>query len=89
MKHSSYRASTTAAAWPKGIQVRQRAAGRAVVSGRSRTIFSGPAVRNYEHPDPACPLKIVRDRPLTTALPAALCLTWMPFGQAAAVVLAR
>ena len=23
-----------------------------------------PAVRNYEHPDPACPLRLVRDQPL-------------------------
>jgi 3-oxoacyl-[acyl-carrier-protein] synthase II len=45
-----------------------------------------PAVRNYEHPDPACPLRIIREQPLVVSLADALCLTWMPFGQAAAVV---
>jgi 3-oxoacyl-[acyl-carrier-protein] synthase II len=46
-----------------------------------------PAVRNYEHPDPACPLRIIRDQPLAISRADALCLAWMPFGQAAAVVL--
>jgi 3-oxoacyl-[acyl-carrier-protein] synthase II len=46
-----------------------------------------PAVRNYEHPDPACPLRVVRDQPLESRLSDALCLTWMPSGQAAAAVL--
>jgi 3-oxoacyl-[acyl-carrier-protein] synthase II len=45
-----------------------------------------PAVRNYEHPDPACPLRLVRDQPLATSRADALCLTWMPRGQAAATV---
>ena len=48
-----------------------------------------PAVRNYEHPDPACPLRVIRDQPLVHSLADALCLTWMPFGQAAAVVVGR
>ena len=48
-----------------------------------------PAVRNYSQPDPACPLEVVRDRPMAVAAPDALCITWMPFGQAAAVVIGR
>jgi 3-oxoacyl-[acyl-carrier-protein] synthase II len=48
-----------------------------------------PAVRNYEQADPACPIQVIRDQPLATSLSDALCLTWMPFGQSAAVVLGR
>ena len=48
-----------------------------------------PAVRNYEHTDPACPLRVIRDQPLVTSRADALCLTWMPFGQAAAVVVGQ
>jgi 3-oxoacyl-[acyl-carrier-protein] synthase II len=46
-----------------------------------------PAVRNYEQPDPACPIRVIRDQPLAISRPDTLCLTWMPFGQAAAIVL--
>ncbi|MGO9115202.1 MAG: beta-ketoacyl-[acyl-carrier-protein] synthase family protein [Thermoguttaceae bacterium] len=48
-----------------------------------------PAVRNYEYPDPACPIRVVHDQPLASSLTDALCLTWMPFGQAAAVVVGK
>jgi len=48
-----------------------------------------PAVRNYEHCDPACPVQVIRDQPLVSSLTDALCLTWMPFGQSAAVVVAK
>ena len=48
-----------------------------------------PAIRNYQHPDPACPLQVVRDQPLVISRGDALCLTWMPLGQAAAVVVGR
>ncbi|MGA2254827.1 MAG: beta-ketoacyl synthase N-terminal-like domain-containing protein [Thermoguttaceae bacterium] len=48
-----------------------------------------PAVLNYEHSDPACPVRVIRDRPLVSSLTNALCLTWMPFGQAAAVVVGQ
>ena len=48
-----------------------------------------PAVRNYEHSDPACPVRAICDRPLVSSLTDALCLTWMPFGQSAAVVVGR
>jgi 3-oxoacyl-[acyl-carrier-protein] synthase II len=45
-----------------------------------------PALRNYETPDPACPVRAVRGEPLKGRPTNALCLTWMPFGQTAAVV---
>ncbi|MEI8376618.1 MAG: beta-ketoacyl-[acyl-carrier-protein] synthase family protein [Planctomycetota bacterium] len=48
-----------------------------------------PAVRNYEHPDPACPVRVIRDQPLVISRADALCLTWMPFGQAAALVVGQ
>jgi 3-oxoacyl-[acyl-carrier-protein] synthase II len=48
-----------------------------------------PAARNYEYPDPACPVKIVCGQPLVSSRAHALCLTWMPFGQSAAVVVGR
>jgi 3-oxoacyl-[acyl-carrier-protein] synthase II len=48
-----------------------------------------PAMRNYETSDPTCPVKAVRGEPLKTQPADALCLTWMPFGQAAAVVIGR
>ena len=48
-----------------------------------------PATRNYEHPDPACPVEVVRDQPLVISRAGALCLTWMPAGQAAAVVVGK
>ena len=48
-----------------------------------------PAVKNYECPDLACPVRIIRGEPLRGAAADALCLTWMPFGQAAAVVIGR
>jgi 3-oxoacyl-[acyl-carrier-protein] synthase II len=48
-----------------------------------------PAARNYELPDPTCPLRVVRGEPLRGRADHALCLTWMPFGQSAAVVIGR
>jgi len=48
-----------------------------------------PAVRNYEHADPACPIKVIHGQPLVSSLSDAVCLTWMPFGQSAAVVVGR
>src|SRR5205823_710022 len=48
-----------------------------------------PAARNYQHPDPACPVRVICAQPMATSQPDALCLTWMPFGQSAAVVVGR
>jgi 3-oxoacyl-[acyl-carrier-protein] synthase II len=48
-----------------------------------------PATRNYEHPDPACPVQVVRGEPLVISRADALCLAWMPLGQAAAVVVGQ
>ena len=48
-----------------------------------------PPARNYEHPDPACPVRVIREGPLAVTRPDALCLAWMPHGQAAAIVVGR
>ena len=48
-----------------------------------------PAVRNYQQPDPACPVHVVQGGPLHGHEGDALCLTWMPFGQSAAVVIGK
>ncbi len=47
-----------------------------------------PATLNYEHPDPSCPLQVIRDEPMpSTGTPALLVnRTWN--GQAAAAVVA-
>jgi 3-oxoacyl-[acyl-carrier-protein] synthase II len=45
-----------------------------------------PAMRNYEYPDPSCPVQAVRGEPLRGSLADALSVTWMPFGQSAAVI---
>ncbi|MBP87684.1 MAG: 3-oxoacyl-ACP synthase [Planctomycetaceae bacterium] len=42
---------------------------------------------NYETPDPACPVQVIRDRPLTDALPYAVVLNQSGPGQAVAVLL--
>jgi 3-oxoacyl-[acyl-carrier-protein] synthase II len=46
-----------------------------------------PPTLNYETPDPACPIHVVRGGPLTGAKPAAVVLNQSSTGQAAAVVL--
>ncbi len=46
-----------------------------------------PAMRNHDTPDPACPVRAVLGEPLKAGPADALCITWMPFGQAAAVVI--
>jgi 3-oxoacyl-[acyl-carrier-protein] synthase II len=45
-----------------------------------------PATLNYHRPDPACPVEVIHDRPLTGARPAALAINWTRIGQAAAVI---
>jgi len=47
-----------------------------------------PATLNCLHPDPDCPVEVIRDRPLTSSAPMALAVNWTWMGQAAAVVLA-
>ena len=47
-----------------------------------------PATLNYERPDPACPLRVVRGEPLSCPASPALLINWTGIGQAAAVVLA-
>src|SRR5262249_3003858 len=48
-----------------------------------------PALRNYETPDPACPVNAVRGEPRKGRPADALSVTWMPFGQAAAVLVGQ
>jgi 3-oxoacyl-[acyl-carrier-protein] synthase II len=48
-----------------------------------------PPTRNYEQPDPRCPIRVVRDKPLDCDKPAALALNLSDTGQAAAVVVVR
>jgi 3-oxoacyl-[acyl-carrier-protein] synthase II len=47
-----------------------------------------PATLNYEQPDPMCPIRVIHGAPRPFSGGPALCLAWMPVGQAAAVVLA-
>ncbi len=46
-----------------------------------------PATLNYESPDPACPVEIICREPLARPSTDALCITWMPIGQSAALIL--
>jgi 3-oxoacyl-[acyl-carrier-protein] synthase II len=48
-----------------------------------------PATLNYERPDPACPVDVIRGRPLETFAPACVVLNYTRCGQAAALVLSR
>jgi 3-oxoacyl-[acyl-carrier-protein] synthase II len=47
-----------------------------------------PHTLNYERPDPACPVNVVRRQPLAIAKPTAMLINHTAAGQAAAVVLA-
>lgn len=47
-----------------------------------------PATLNYEYPDPACPVNVVRGQPLATDKRLALKINHAPLGQAVAMVLA-
>ncbi len=46
-----------------------------------------PPTRNYQHPDPDCPVNVVHDQPLEVKQPTAVVLNHSPCGQAMAVVL--
>lgn len=47
-----------------------------------------PPTLNYNRPDPRCPVRVVRDRPLTGAAPSAMVLNHSPTGQVASLVVA-
>ncbi len=47
-----------------------------------------PPTRNYQVPDPDCPIHVVRGQPLEVKQPTALVLNHTPYGQAVSVVLA-
>ncbi len=46
-----------------------------------------PPTLNYEHPDPQCPINVVRGEPLPIVRPSVLILSHSPHGQAVALVL--
>ena len=46
-----------------------------------------PPTLNYERPDPDCPISVIHGEPMACESDSALSVTWMPIGQAAAVVL--
>lgn len=48
-----------------------------------------PHTLNYETPDPACPVRILQDKPLTGATPTAISLSQNGPGQAAALLIGR
>lgn len=48
-----------------------------------------PATLNYERPDPACPVNVVRGQPLAGAKPTALVLNQASTGQSAALLLVK
>ncbi len=45
-----------------------------------------PATRNYQQPDPKCPVEVIAGQPRESACPTALAINWTRFGQAAAVI---
>ena len=47
-----------------------------------------PPTLNYDVPDPACDIRVVRGQPLTERKPVAIKLNHTPIGQAVAVVIA-
>jgi 3-oxoacyl-[acyl-carrier-protein] synthase II len=47
-----------------------------------------PATLNYEHPDPFCPVNVIRDEPLEASEGSAIILSYTPFGQVASVLIA-
>jgi 3-oxoacyl-[acyl-carrier-protein] synthase II len=48
-----------------------------------------PPTLHCDHPDPACGLNVVRDRPLPTSQLSVLKLSFTRLGQASAVILQR
>ncbi len=48
-----------------------------------------PHTLNYETPDPACPVNVIRDRPMKIEKPTAMLLNHTPFGQAMAIVISK
>jgi 3-oxoacyl-[acyl-carrier-protein] synthase II len=48
-----------------------------------------PPTRNYEHPDPQCPVRVVHGKPAPVSRPNGLILSHSPNGQAVAVVLGK
>jgi 3-oxoacyl-[acyl-carrier-protein] synthase II len=75
---------------PKSYFGNLGAAGGAMEMAASVLSFADglvPPTLNYRHPDPKCPVKIVRDGPFESSVPTALAVNWTWIGQAVAVVL--
>ena len=47
-----------------------------------------PATLNYQHPDPMCPINVIRDEPLRMTSSTSVILNQSEAGQAVAVVIA-
>ena len=47
-----------------------------------------PATLNYEHPDPSCPVNVIRSEPMEVGRRTAVVLNQTPFGQFASVLIA-
>jgi 3-oxoacyl-[acyl-carrier-protein] synthase II len=45
-----------------------------------------PPTLNYEQPDRDCPIQVIHGEPLRSRAAAAISVTWLPTGQAAAIV---
>ena len=46
-----------------------------------------PQTLNYQHEDPDCPVRVVREEPLASSAPTSLAINWTPQGQAVALAL--
>jgi 3-oxoacyl-[acyl-carrier-protein] synthase II len=75
---------------PKSLFGNSGAGGGAVETAASVLSFQTsevPATRNYEHPDPACPVNVIRGQALRVEPRTAIALNQSATGQAAAIVL--
>lgn len=75
---------------PKSYFANLGAAGGAMEMAVSVLALSAgcvPPTLNYEHPDPSCPVRVIRGAPLACNMPSALVINRTTAGQAAAVVL--
>lgn len=76
---------------PKSYFGNLGAAGGAMEMAASVLSFADglvPPTLNHRHPDPKCPVRVVRDWPFESSVPTALAVNWTWIGQAVAVVLA-
>ncbi|NQT15469.1 MAG: beta-ketoacyl-[acyl-carrier-protein] synthase family protein [Planctomycetes bacterium] len=75
---------------PKSYFGNLGAAGGAMEMAASVLSFADglvPPTLNYRHPDPRCPVHVIRDWPFESSVPTALAVNWTWIGQAVALVL--